>query len=50
MKPLGLKVEGGLKQNLRRISQKIQENKNEKEGPFRVTDMVRATIVCETSQ
>jgi len=34
-----------MKENLEKIVKKIKENKNEKEGPFRVTDMIRATIV-----
>lgn len=41
-------VTGGIKSNLIRIAQKIESNDFELEGPFRVTDMLRATVKVET--
>jgi len=43
--PSGLAVSGGIKQNLMRIAQKIGENNIEKNSPFRVPDMIRATVL-----
>ena len=41
---------GLMKSNLARIGQKIQENEYEKEGPFRITDMIRCKIVVENGE
>ena len=34
-----------MKTNLQKISKQISENYVEKDNPFRVTDMVRATVI-----
>ena len=39
-----MKVIGNLKSNLQRIAQKIKSFPGEEINPFRVTDMIRATI------
>jgi len=43
---MGHRITGNLKSNMARIAQKIGENAMEKDGPFRITDMLRATVVC----
>ena len=50
MKPHGFKVKGGLKQNLIRVAQKAQEHKvlGEEDMVFRITDMMRASVVVDT--
>ena len=40
------RVTGNLKTNLARIAQKIEDGGNK--GIFKVTDMIRATVICET--
>lgn len=42
------RITGGLKTNMARIALKIQLNEFEKDGPLRITDMIRATIVIDT--
>ena len=42
--PMGCTVTGGVKQNLVRIAQRITENPIEINNPFRIFDMIRATI------
>jgi len=47
---MGLEVQGGLKTNLMRIAQKIGENKLEKNNPFRLLDMIRASIIAKSPE
>lgn len=37
-----------MKENLARIAQKIEENEFEKDGPFRMTDMIRGMVSTNT--
>ena len=44
LKGLNLKYRGGIKSNLIRIAQKIEEDGS----PYSVTDMIRATVYCNS--
>ena len=43
------KVQTGIEKNLARIADTISKNRYEHEGPFRVTNMIRANITVKMS-
>ena len=44
MKTFGFKVTTEMEKNLARIADTIAENRYEKDGPFRITNMLKACI------